>query len=196
MGLRLEELRPIRQLIDPPAATVPPIREPSPSVWGTFPPVVKSVSPNLMDSVPAPLLVSKLFKSMCGNGEALPPVLTLTDHTPIEPMYVTKPGAGLLSPTPPSVMVTEVLPSLRYNVATAAAGAGPVNTAAQLSTSAQPIATTALVSFISPPWPICLLNERISPQRSALSRAGVVPTRALLKNPLDSDVALVTRTNS
>src|SRR5215468_6111748 len=137
MGLRLEELRPICQLIDPPAATVPPIREPSPSVWGVFPPVVKFVSPNLIVSVPAPVLMSTLLISMCGNGELLMPVLTLTVHTPIEPMNVTTPAAGFMSPSPPSTMVTAgLMPSLRYKVATAAAGVGTVSTAAQLKKSA------------------------------------------------------------
>ena len=113
----------------------------------------------MMVSVPGPLLMSTLLKSMCGNGESLMPVLTLTTHTPIEPMNVTTPGAGLLSPGPPSAMVTAGLtPSLRYNVATAAAGAGPVNTVAQLKKSAQPMAATALVSFISPPWPILFVE--------------------------------------
>src|SRR5262245_59936223 len=193
MGFRLEVLRPACQVTDP--AVVPPIREPTLTVWGPAP-RVKSVSPNLMASVPAPVLTSTLFKSMCGNGELLIPVLTLISHTPIEPMNVTQPANGQASPGLPSAMVTVGLtPSLRYNVATAAAGAGPVNTAAQLSTSAQPIATTALVSFISPPWPIGLLSEPISLQRSALSRAGVVPTGAVLKNPLDSDVAVLTHRN-
>src|SRR5262249_15392572 len=154
MGLELDVLRPACQVTDP--LVVPPIPEPRGTECGPAP-TPKSVSANLMLSVPAALLMSTLFKSMCGNGDWLMPVLTLTTHTPIARMNVTQPAVGHISPRPPSVMVTAGLtPSLRYNVATAAAGAGPVNTAAQLSTSAQPIATTAFVSFISPPWPIGL----------------------------------------
>src|SRR5215472_13247261 len=173
MGLRLEELRPACQVTDP--SVVPPIAEPRLTVCGPAP-RLKSVSPNLMVNVLVPA-----------------PLLTFRTHTPMEPLNTTQPASAHPSCGLPSVMVTAGLtPSLRYNVATAAAGAGAVNTAAQLKKSAQPIATTALVSFISPPWPICLLNECISLQRSALSGAGVVPTGAPLKNPLDSDVPLVT----
>src|SRR5215467_14534636 len=159
MGLRLEELRPACQVTDP--SVVPPIAEPRLTVCGPAP-RLKSVSPNLMLNVlvPAPLLMSMMFRSMCGIGELLTPVLTLRTHTPMEPLNMTQPASAHPSCGLPSVMVTAGLtPSLRYNVATAAAGAGAVNTAAQLKKSAQPIATTALVSFISPPWPIGLLNE-------------------------------------
>src|SRR5215467_8977527 len=90
-----------------------------------------------MVNVPGPVLMSILFRSMCGTGELLIPVLTLTTHTPIEPLNVTQPAAAQRSCPLPSAMVTAGLtPSLRYNDATAAAGAGPVNTAAQLKKSA------------------------------------------------------------
>src|SRR5215510_408343 len=158
MGFWFVVLRPACQVTDPPAAAVPPIREATPTVWEPAP-RVKSVSPNLMVSVPAAVLWSTLFRSMCGNGELLIPVLTLIVQTPIEANAVTQPATGHRSCPLPSVTVTGAwMPSLRYNVATAAAGSGPVNTAAQLNTSAQPIATTALVSFISPPWPMLFVE--------------------------------------
>src|SRR6185436_4857033 len=112
----------------------------------------KSVSPKRIFSVPAALLTSTLLRSMNVIGEELRPVVTLRVHTPILPKKVTQPASGQMSPGPPSKTVTAgLMPSFRFNVATADAGVGPVTRAAQPSITARPTAITALVIFINPP---------------------------------------------
>src|SRR6266511_1686590 len=90
------------------------------------------------------------------------PLLTLTIHTPIEPMKVTQPAIGHLSSMLPSATVTTgLMPSFRLKVATADAGIGPVTRTALPTIAARPTAITALVSFINPPWPTsCPMNSR------------------------------------
>jgi hypothetical protein len=103
-----------------------------------------------MVRLPAPVLTSTLFKSICRNGDELSPVLTLIVHTPIVVKAVTHPATGHKSPGPPSnTVMAGLIPSLTLNVATADAGAGPISTAAQLNAAAHPIAMTAFLNFIS-----------------------------------------------
>src|SRR5262249_37214479 len=153
-GLLLESFRPEFQVTVP--AAVPPIPEMTLKVCGPAP-CEKSTSPSLMVRCPAPLLTSMLFRSMNPSGWLLIPVLTLTNQTPMDPLKVTQ----LMDPHGAPTIVTVLVPSKRERTGVAEAGGGPISMAAQLNTTAQPIAITAFVSFMTPPGNFSVRLKRL-----------------------------------